>query len=334
MNRPTIPTSWRHRLVLLLICIAAFSLRFDGINWPAFHPDEATIGRWVHIAADGRAIKEKFYANGFFVLVKPAIWISKYKNAITNHLAYRRGLHENIRQSGLDTVMVARWFNVWAGTLGCLLTFLLIRCITGSPWSGVFGAALIGLAQYHVEHCHYAETDLAMLLALTAALWLMAVAADRRQIWRYVLAAGMAGFATGTKFTLSMLLPLIILLGLTLDARPLSLKKCWYVFGLLVCGLIGFAAGFLLAMPQALDWGWFTAGLAYEKARVFGETRTNFGPLRDNTQLRYLLHLRQLFAGLQTLGWGWLVLAAAGVPCAILLRVYRQIGRASCRERV
>ena len=85
--------------------------------------------------------------------------------------------------------MVARWFIVWAGTLVCLAGYLLVRRITCSPWAGVFGAALLGLAQYPVEHSHYGETDIAMLLTLTTTLWLIAVTAQTRRRLVFMLAA-------------------------------------------------------------------------------------------------------------------------------------------------
>ena len=312
-----------HRWALLLVCLAAFCLRFQGINWPAFHPDEHPIGEWVDKAARGAPQKDKLYAHGFFHLVKPAIWISRGLDYTSNAFAFQRGLKDRVRRTEDNTIMVARWFNVWAGTLVCLAGYLLVRRITRSPWAGVFGAALLGLAQYPVEHSHYGETDIAMLLTLTTTLWLMAVTVETRRRLVFVLAALAGGFAAGTKFTLFLLLPVILALGVTFDPRSLSLRACARAGGLVLAGLVCFLLGFLLAMPEAADVGWFFKGLAYEKARVFGEAALNLGPLRGDPQVRYMVHAREFLEYLNTLGWGWLVLVVVGLPC-LALRTFRR----------
>lgn len=312
-----------HRWALFLVCLAAFFLRFQGINWPAFHPDEHPIGGWVDKAARGASQKDKLYAHGFFQLVKPAIWISRGLDYTANAFAFQRGLKDRVRRTEDNAILVARWFNVWAGTLACLAGYLLVRRITRSPWAGVFGAALLGLAQYPVEHSHYGETDIAMLLTLTTTLWLIAVTAETRRRLIFVLAALAGGFAGGTKFTLFLLLPVILALSITFDQRSLSQRTLVRTGGLVLAGLVCFLLGFLLAMPDALDVGWFFEGLAYEKARVFGETALNLGPLRVDPHVRYMVHAREFLEYLNTLGWGWLVLSAVGLPC-LALRAFRR----------
>lgn len=315
--------SYLHRWALLLVCLAAFFLRFQGINWPAFHPDESVIGGWVNRTANGVSIKEKLYAGGFFKLVKPAVWISQGMDYCADVGAFRRGLKDRVHHTDYNAIMAARWFNVWAGTLVCLGGYLLVCRITRSAWAGVFGAALLGLAQYPVEHSHYAETDIAMLLCLTAALWLMAVAADNRKSSLFLLASLVAGFAAGAKFTLFMLLPVILALGLTFNPRPISLKTCCRTGSVVLVGSICFLLGFLIAMPQATDLDWFLKGLAHEKARVYGETALNLGLLRGDPHIRHCLHAKEFLAHLYTIGWGWLVLAVAGLPC-LLAGVFRR----------
>ncbi len=268
-------------------------------------------------------LKEKFYAHGFFHLVKPAIWISRGWDYTSNAIAFQRGLKDRVHRTDENAVMVARWFNVWIGTLVCLAVYLLVRRITDSSWAGVFGAALLGLAQYPVEHSHYAETDMAMLLCLATALWLIAVAVETRRKLVFILAALVVGFAVGTKFTLYMLLPVILVLSVTFDRPSLSLKTCVRAGGLFLAGLVCFLLGFMVAMPEVTDLGWFFKGMAHEKARIFGETALNLGPLRNDSQVRYMMHARELLESLSTLGWGWLILAAGGLPC-LALRAFRR----------
>lgn len=312
-----------HRWALLLVCLAAFCLRFQGINWPSFNPDEQPIGGWVNQSARGMPQKDKLYAHGFFHMVKPAIWIGHGLAYTSNALAFQRGQKDRVHRTGDNYIMVARWFNVWAGMLVCLIGYLLVRRITRSPWAGVFGAALLGLAQYPVEHSHYGETDIAMLLALTTVLWLVSVTVETRRKLFFVLAALAGGFAAGTKFTLVLLLPVIFVLSATFDPRSFSLKTCIRTGGLILVGLFCFLLGFLMAMPEATDVSWFCKSLAHEKARVFGETALNLGLLRGDPHVRYLVHARELLEYLITLGWGWLVLTAIGLSC-IFLRDFRR----------
>lgn len=312
-----------HRWALLLVCLAVFFLRFQGINWPAFHPDETTIGHWVDQAARGAPMKDKLYAHGFFRLIKPAVWISQGMDYASNAMAYQRGLKDRAHRTEDNVILVARWFNVWASVLVCLAGYLLVRRITCSAWAGVFGAALLGMAQYPVEHSHYAETDIAMLLTLTVTLWLMAVAADNRRKLSLILAALAGGFAAGTKFQLVLLLPVILVLAVTDTAGHGFLKNGFRAFGLLALALGFCVLGFLVAMPEAMDLTWFLSGLAWEKTRLYRETALNLGPLRGDVWVRYTLHFRDFLEGLQTIGWGWLALAAAGLPC-LTLRNYRR----------
>ncbi|MDP2990707.1 MAG: hypothetical protein Q8O57_09115, partial [Kiritimatiellota bacterium] len=160
-------------------------------------------------------------------------------------------------------------------------------------------------------------------LTLTTTLWLIAVTADTRRRLVFVLAALAGGFAAGTKFTLFLLLPVILALSVTFDPWALSLRSCARAGGLVLAGLVCFLLGFLLAMPEAADVGWFLNGLAYEKARVFSETALNLGPLRGDPQVKYMLHAREFLEYLNTLGWGWLALAIVGLPC-LALRAFRR----------
>lgn len=312
-----------HRWGLLLVCLIVFYLRGQGINWPEFHPDESSVGAMVEKTARGVSLKGAPYANGFFVLVKPAIWISRALDGIRNYGAFQRGLQDQLSATA-DYILIARWFNVWAGMLVCLIGYLLLKRITRSPWAGVFGAALLGLAQYPVEHSHYGETDIAMLLTLTTALWLMAVAADTKAKRHLVLAALAGGFAAGTKFQLVLLLPVLLALVLALPTWPRAVKTVLATAaGRLAVALIFFLLGFLIAMPQALDLDWFLNGLAREKARVYAEAAWTLGPLRGNAWVRYFLHFRELREYLPTIGWPWLVLVACGLLC-LAMRDYRR----------
>ncbi|MDO9579484.1 MAG: hypothetical protein Q7J06_02795, partial [Bacteroidales bacterium] len=99
MQSATKQPSHLYRWALLLVCLAAFFLRFQGINWPAFHPDEHPISGWVDKAARGAPLKDKLYAHGFFLMVKPAIWISRGLDYTSNAFAFQRGLKDRVHRT-------------------------------------------------------------------------------------------------------------------------------------------------------------------------------------------------------------------------------------------
>ncbi|NLB59753.1 MAG: phospholipid carrier-dependent glycosyltransferase, partial [Lentisphaerae bacterium] len=309
----------------MLICLTAFLLRSEGILWPKLHPDEHPIGNWIERTAHSGYIADKVYANGFFVLARPVQCAARAWQYIRHQMAYHVGAAEQPPEPAFVSILFARWFNVWLGTLTCLFLYGLVARISGSGPAGLWAAALWAWAQYPVEHSHYGETDIAMVFMLTAALWLWAEGSARRS-WPWLGAAAItSGFAAGTKFPLMILYGLVLVLGLmhgrrtTTRARALALG--------LVCVVIGtglFLWGFIIANPLVVkDWAGFQAGLDWEQRRVYHEPVLNLGLLHAQPYLKNFLHIKSLWQMFQTLGWGWMLLALVGLPCA-WLKPYRR----------
>ena len=303
----------RFTLVLLAaVCIGAFLFRAEGIFWPKFHPDESVIGAWLEQTAHSAYVRDRVYPNGYFSIARPFMLAGIAIMAMGERFDYVCGRVDRIRGVKPDGIFFGRWFNVWAGTFACVLVFLLAARVTRSGAAGLVAAGLFGFARYAVEHSHYAESDIAAVLVLSAALWLWTVFHDTLRMRHFAAAAFVSGFAAGTKFTLAALL-LLVLVEALMSGRWKRSAQC------ALAGAACFAGGFVLANPAVvLDWHWFWSGMFSEKQRVFAETILNLGPLGAQPGVRAFHHLWAFCGHAMTLGWPWLALAAAGLPCAVL----------------
>lgn len=304
--------------LLFVICVGAFLIRAEGIKWPKLHPDEHAIGAWVEKSLQNIYIKDRVYPNGFFMLARPFVFTGRAIIRLNERFDYNCGKTDRIRSVQPDGIYCGRWFNVWAGALLCAIMFLFVSRMTRSQWAGLLAAGLIGFSQYAVEHCHYAETDIAALLCLAGALWFWAIARDTSAARWFIAAAFISGFAAGTKFTL-MALGVIVFIEAILFARRRSTGG-WrkQAIGAACLGLLLFGAGFTCANPAVLlDFKWFWAGMAAEKQRIFSETMLNLGYLGAQPGVKYLHHLWRFCGHAVTLGLPWIVLIAVGLPCAV-----------------
>lgn len=318
-------------LMLGLVFISGLFLRYQGVYWPKdLHLDERKIGNWLAFAVEHKAL-DHGYPGGFFTLARPFHEARTIFSAVRD--TWRDWLSGGAAPASgeLDYVLFARELNVWFGALTCLLVYLLGRRVTGSAVGGLFAAALMAFARYHVEHSHYAETDVAMVMMLSLALWLWVCMIDgfkvlserrteqrRSYMWKYVLlfafACFVSGFAAGVKYYLAVFLLFVPLcaygLGMTVTSglwRGAGLGTAFVFVGLPV-----FAAGFFIATPAALDVPWFLEEIKTGAAAVYQETEGILGPaLADPTALA-VTNINQLKEFGVTLGVAWLVLATAG----------------------
>ena len=84
--------------------------------------------------------------------------------------------------------------------------------------------------------------------------------------------------------------------------------------------------GFAVANPDLLLRSrWFWDGLAYEKYRVYHETKLNLGVLAGQSAVKYLHHFWLLNDHAKTLGLVWLALIAAALPCLATVRRYLSV---------
>lgn len=302
-------------LLLGLILFAALALRYRGVAWPSLHPDEPTIAGWAHWIEDHPYISERFYAGGFFQLVKPAVWLRTMTQEWGQAWRGFIGDPGSPAPPSASMILFLRTLNVWMAALTALVFFWLARRVTGSTGAALAAAAFLAFSRLNVDHSHYAETDIAMLLTVSAALALWARVHERRRLAGFLLAAFVTGWAIGTKFTMGMLLANVIAGAVAVGrggadagpARPVRRAVGVGLAGLLLCVLA------IVFTNQGLaDPGWFVPKVSSGLASVYGERA---GLLNEDASLAAAWRanantLRDGFAGL---GWGWLCIMALGL---------------------
>lgn len=315
IGRSSMEHSKIHLLVLGLICAGALMVRLEGIAWPRLHPDEPVIGAWIDKAAQSAYVRDRVYPNGFFVLARPFAWINRAFAGLEQKIAYWCGNADRVLRTRIDGVLLGRLLNAAAGAAVCVFIYLFVARIMESPRGGLCAAILAAFCQYAVEHSHYAETDIAALLMLSVTFWLWGLAGKTAKPRLFALAALAGGFAAGTKFTLLILAP-IVLVEAVITARRQYAPGWWRTSaGLALMGLALFVAGFVIANPALiLKFNWFHESLAAEQKRVFAETALNLGAAGAQPGVKCLHHVKLLVYHLNTLGYPWLILIALGAP--------------------
>ena len=301
-------------LLLVLILCSAFWLRARGLDWPRLHPDEAPVSRWI-----ARGGPDRVYPGGFFQLIKP--FRIAYEKSLLAGKHWQNFLSPDTDSlpPSPDYIILGRWFNVLLGTANVWLIYLLAARLSRSRTGGLVAAALAAGMQISVEHAHYAETDIAMVFMLSAALLVWLIDSDRPRMSTLLASGFLLGFAAGTKFTLIILL--LPFLGYTLFRRTGSIRL--RLTSVLIATLL-FMVGLIAASPDILDWNSFSAGLQHESARLAKETSTNLGAYAGDQKIRILDHAQSLAYFATTLGTGWLILILAALPMLVLRRPRRE----------
>lgn len=313
-----------HRLLLVLICVVTLVIRYWGIGWPSLHPDEATIGSWVDVHREHAHIEGRFYAEGFFTLLKPVDAINIWLNdRLAEWRAFQRSpevLEKEFQPRSGGDILMARQFNAWLAVANVVVLYLLILSVTGSRWAGLLGAAWLALTPLHVENSHYAETDIAAVTMLTLSLWLWSLVLKKGGVFRFALAATVTGFAIGTKFTLTpMLFCAVVVAWMPCGEtpRPGWLSGILRTFSaILLC-----IAGVVIANPGIIDWKWFYPHVQSGLSSVYAE-RDGLGT--TDKWAAIIANWKPFVSNGTAMGWAWIGLLVTGL-FASCRKVYRPL---------
>lgn len=306
ISRPAV--RWISRLLLAAALFAvAFSLRSRGGNWSRLHPDNENMTRWLRWTLDQPYVRERVYPGGFFTLFRPYQKLELARAAA--RLERESGPRDSIptpleiARHRHNVIFLARRFNAFLGALTCLILLLLAWSVTGSFGASFFAAVLAALDPWHIEHCHYAETDIAMVFTLSLALLLWARAEKKPGTAVFLLAALASGFAGGVKYPLLLLVAWIPVFAWRAPRRRPAL--------LTAAGLLVFLLGFVWADPALLlDPRWFLGEMGEAAAGVASETRGVVGLAYGRPFARVAHQLR----------WGYRFFRAPGlVRMAVIL---------------
>ena len=242
-----------------------------GIEWPLLHPDEYKISSWATWIEEHSKTLSSSYPGGYFHLIKPVLLI---KNAILDGGAVWQsflGHGDLLTRAEIDQTFLLRKINVGFALLTVLLFYGLAFRVTRSRVGALAAAAFLGLSSLHVEHSHFAETDIAMLFTLTLALYAWARVYERGRLGWFLAAAFLTGLAVGTKYTNLLLVP-CWLAGLVfcIKAGPVG-KRGRLVAGLILTGVLLLLAGFLYTNRHVLAGSEFWAGLQRAGQAAYAE---------------------------------------------------------------
>jgi hypothetical protein len=299
-------------LALAGLLLMGLALRLTGIAAPSLHPDEPTIGRWLETHAEQGELRDRLYPGGFFTLAAPFRSAGLAWNHLLAERAYAAGAADRPIAPWND-IRFARRLNVGLGLLTGLCLFFLTLQITGSRLSALAVAAFCLLNPVHIEHCHYAETDIALLfgLSLTLLLWARAIYSGRAL---FILVGGFAaGFTAGTKYPLILLLvPLLIIpfVSRSSGRGTRSLRRTWVWLAL---SLFLFALALAWTNPALREPARFMQGLAKQSEGLRAEMTLALGAAGQSPSMRFLWRLHMLRKHALDLGLLPLALAAAGL---------------------
>ena len=191
---------------LILLLAGSFWVREQGIEWPLLHPDEYKITHWAHWIEEHSQTESVAYPGGYFHLIKPVLLLKGMGSRAASVWSEFEGHRLQIPPEDEELTFFLRKLNVLLAILTVLLVYGLARRVSGNAWAGLAAAGLLAFSRLHVEHSHYAETDIAMLFTLTLALYLwVRVINSGKLIW-FGAAALLTGLAIGTKYTNILLL--------------------------------------------------------------------------------------------------------------------------------
>ena len=207
--------------LLVFVFLVSLALNMRGINWAQLAPDENQIASWMSAMDKGETlfIRNRVYPEGFFAFAKALRVVDRQCDKISSHIAdWQRQNAEKSSRNGADADMAAgsrfpvrriRRINAWLGATASAFVFLMLLEMFGSPVLACVGALLFAFHPFLIEHAHYAETDMMMVLMETLALWLMTLALKRGNAWLFTASAFLTGAAVASKFSLTPMLFLL-----------------------------------------------------------------------------------------------------------------------------
>ena len=305
-------------LLLAVIMLAALGLRYRGIAWAHLHPDEYKIAQWAFWIEENSYISERFYAGGYFQLIKPMLWARNRLSEVSASWRAFKGWEDGSESSSSDMIIFLRTINLWLAVITVGLFYLLARRVTASRGAALAAAGFLALARLHVEHSHYGETDIALLFTLAAALYAWVRAHDGGRLGWFLAAAFLSGWAIGTKFTVSMLLPNVLVGAMVIGARGAGCGgKTGRMMLLTVGGVALCLAAVVFTNQGMLNFKWFWPHAMGGLSSVYGERTGLLGQSARDPDAAWIFNAYALIDGLTETGWIWGLLMLAGLAFAL-----------------
>ena len=201
------------RLTLGFLVLLAIGLRLYGIGWGMpfrLHPDAA---KYVQPAARCGAgdFNPRYFENPSGFTYPLWMWMTAVDaiERARGTIEPRRSLFERYQAEPYRLELWGRWFVALIGALSVLLVYGAARKVTGER-AALVAALLVAVCFLHVRQSRYAVNDIPAVAVLIASTW-FTVAVWQSGRWRdLIIASLLAGYATGTKYTMCAAVPAIV----------------------------------------------------------------------------------------------------------------------------
>lgn len=209
-----------HLLLLLLIVLAGWWLRTDGIRWGLpfrLHPDEMKYVTGAALVHQGQWNPKYFrnppgysYLNAawypLWMYLRAPVEIPEWIEVNPTLSAPVNDIPSTYRYRPFDLVLGTRYLSALLGTLTIVMIYL-IGIQLHSPKAGLIAAAVFAVSQISVRDSHFAVNDTAMTFFLMLTAWLglrMLFGNARRTLW---WAAMVAGVSVSMKYNAFPIIP-------------------------------------------------------------------------------------------------------------------------------
>lgn len=254
-DKEVINYSFITSLLLFPIIGLAFYLRFNGLDFGfpfRFHPDEVP---------KFNAISRMFQygdLNPRYFLHPSILLYSTYFSSFIMHFG-------EVSRTFPELIYSGRVASMSAGVISVLLTYFIGKELF-SRKIGIIASTLLAVLPLHVVSSRYVKEDAILLFFILLCTYLVLVAARKKSILYFCLAALAGGFASSTKY--SGVLTICILFA-TPFLTTNSLKPDQKMLLSFVLVAIFLPLGFLIGTPYSLlDYGTFINDFSHEKSHM------------------------------------------------------------------
>jgi hypothetical protein len=291
--------------ILFIIFLGGF-FRFYKLNWGNnffFHPDEYHIVAAVDRLSFPTNLNPELFSYGSLTVY--LIYFSRFLLSLFNPSF-----------KNLNPFLIGRFFSAFFSTLTIINVYLISKRLFKNEKIILISTFLTSLIPGLIQQAHFAtpESTLSFFLTLSVYLWIRWI--DERKMWIIFLSAISLGFATATKITGALILPILFVLPFVPGKNFIkyflkNLRMSFFLFGT-------FFISFFLAFPYSiLDFPELRNSMNYEGSVAFGKLVVFYTRQFINTK-PFIFQFTKILPF--SLGWGVLIFSTLGL-IIIVVRV-------------
>src|SRR4030042_5306590 len=289
--------------ILLIIFVGGF-FRFYKLNWGEnffFHPDEYHIAAAVDRLSFPTNLNPELFSYGsltIYLIYFSRLFLSLFNPSFEN----------------LSPFLLGRFFSALFSTLTIINVYLISKRLFKNEKIILISTFLTSLIPGSIQQAHFAtpESTLSFFLTLSVFLWIRWI--EERKMWIIFLSAISLGFATATKITGALILPILLVLPFVPDKNFIKHFLRNFRTSLFLIGTF-FVSLFLTFPYSILDFSGLRNSMNYEGSVAFGKLMVFYTRQFINTKPLIFQFTEILpFA----LGWGVLIFSILGLIFVVL----------------